>query len=187
VTQSPSDPATPAPSADHPSVVTGEAQHSNGATCPWCSAVLPTGELTRCPNCGAALDSSAAPDVANPSVVLLAGDGGPTAGVEPDLGAIVAESLIVLSPAEELEAVMPPSPELRREMEHLSPGAGSAAGDAVPAVVANLEPVDVDTEALLALNDADELEAVAPPSPEVRREMERLGLGDDRPPRPRGA
>jgi hypothetical protein len=78
--------------------------------------------------------------------------------------------------------VMPPSVELRREMERLALEAASAVSDAVPVTGVDLEGAGVEPEPALLESDAAELEAVMPPSPELRREMERVARGEDEPP-----
>ena len=87
------------------------------AYCPWCSAALPAGATDRCPTCGAHLidpryvDGSVSASLAKPS------DGGT---VTTDFA--IDDIALDLSPEEFGEAVAPPSPEVRHEMEELVQG-----------------------------------------------------------------
>jgi hypothetical protein len=106
------------------------------ATCPWCSAALPTPTPEHCPSCGAQLVSSASDDVPGVTQVDL---GALTRGdpiVAPPrrgLLSFISGEYAVDEPVAPHEAIAPPPDEVRREMLRMEIEAAEAEAAAIQA------------------------------------------------------
>ena len=138
------DPAAGAPETRrHPDRSPSPAQPIPRRVCPWCSTEVPAGGAD-CPNCGAALTQAAAEQVAIPGLTEVppalkqyVEDARSRGRRKSLLNMIFGDSEIPTAlnapPPSDIEALRPPSPELKAEMARLD--AEIAAGAAEPASV----------------------------------------------------